>query len=128
MSAGRGAWVLLRFVLFGCAGFVVLFIGSVEFIVWATSRRDQSIGPFASLALAAAGSLMMLYGTGEWGRWAYLLVFLAIPVSFLVVVLLPGAGGDKMSPALVVGASAFAIYAVVRAHYARRSKRKGDGE
>jgi hypothetical protein len=41
--------------------------------------RD-TMSPFVSLPIAFAGAVMMLVGVGEWKRWAYLWVFLSMPI------------------------------------------------
>jgi hypothetical protein len=113
-------WVIVRFVLFGCVGFWVLLFGSAHLISRFISEGDHfAISPFFSVPVVLAGTAMMLYGTGEWGHWGYALVFLSIPVSLLLLVLIPGLGGDKVLPALIAGVAAFATYAGVRAYYAR---------
>ena len=118
-SIGQKVWIALRFVIFGCVGFYVLLFGSVAFIGRVVERTQEFVSPFLSLSLAGLGALMMLYGVGEWGRWAYVLVFLSIPVSLFLLLLIPGSGSSKMLPVIVAAVAAFATHAGVRAYYAR---------
>ena len=66
----RKAWVAVRFVLFGFFGFLVMLLFSVFFIARVFEHDPHFLSPFLSLPLALLGSVMMLYGVGEWGRWA----------------------------------------------------------
>lgn len=65
---------------------------------------------------------MMLYGIGEWGRWAYLLVFFSIPASLWVLSLIPGTDNDKGLPIIVAAVAAYVTLNRIRAYYARRDK------
>jgi hypothetical protein len=91
-----------------------------EFVGGVFYQDRDSITPFLSLPLVFIGLFMMLYGAGEWRRWAYLWVFLSIPISLCLLHLIPGAGNDKGSPVIVSAVAAFGTYAGVRAYYARR--------
>ena len=42
------------------------------------------MNPFLGIPLAFVGGLMILAGTGQWRRWAYLWVFLAVPLAALI--------------------------------------------
>jgi len=92
---------------------------SVVFIDRVFEHGPESLSPFISLPFALVGAAMMLYGTGEWRRWAYLWVFLSIPISFLVLLIIPGSW-PKGSGAIIAGVAAFGTYAGVRSYYARR--------
>ena len=49
-----------------------------------SSPGERWMSPYFALPLAFVGALMMLLGAGEWGRWAYLFVFISTPfVMFL---------------------------------------------
>ena len=74
------------------------------------------------LVIFVLGAVMMLYGVGEWGRWGYLLVFLSIPISILLVCLFTNAG--KGVGVLVPALASVGTYITVRAYYARRKKQE----
>ena len=65
---------------------------------------------------------MMLFGVGEWGRWGYLVVFLSIPVSLLLLFLMPHAGKDV--GVIVPALASVGTYIAVRTYYARRKRRE----
>jgi hypothetical protein len=121
-SIGQGTWVVVRLIVCGCGGLYVMLFNSVAFIARVFGNDSQLISPFLSLPLAFLGAVMMLYGVGEWGHWAYLWIFLSIPISLFLLLVIPGGDSDKGLPVVV---AAVATYAGVRAHYARgvRAKR-----
>ena len=122
-SIKQKLWVAVRFVIFGCVGFYFLLFGSVILIARVMGYAKEFMSPLLSLPLAGVGALMMLYGVGEWRRWAYLLVFLSIPFSLILLLLLtPDGSTDKMSPVIGAAVAAFTTYAGVRAYYARRPR------
>ena len=112
-------WHALRFILFGVPGFCVMLYSAVALFDRFYDRHHQFISPFLSLPLMIIGALLMLYGVGEWRRWAYLWVFLSIPASLCVLFVIPGIG-SKVLPVLVIAVAAFTIHARVRAYNARR--------
>jgi len=120
----RRAWIAARFVLFGFVGFWIMLIFSIEFIVGVFDHAQQVMNPVLSLPFALVGALMMLHGVGEWGRWGYLLVFLSIPISLGLLMLLPGAGNSKELPVLVAAIAAVGTYVGVRGYYERRVRRE----
>ena len=85
------AWVALRFITFGVGGFLIMFGFSLAFIIRVVDpiEGEQTLNPLISLPLVFIGAVMMLFGVGQWRRWAYLWVFLSIPVAFLALALLP---------------------------------------
>ena len=112
-------WLALRFILFGFPGFWVMLYCAMVFFGHFFESNQDFISPFLSLPLSVIGALSMLYGVGEWGRWAYLWVFYSIPASLcLLIWILPGTG-SKLLPVIVVAAAAFAVHAGVRAYYDR---------
>ena len=120
----RKVWTALRFVMFGVFGFVVMFFAFVWLLDRLTSIHGEKgfLAPLGLIALCGLGALMTLYGVGEWGRWGYLLVFLSIPVSLLVLFLFPHAGKDV--GVFVPTLASVGTYIVVRAYYARRKRRE----
>jgi hypothetical protein len=120
----KKAWLPIRFVLFGVLGFLIMMEAwevLMERLTWGR-HDDVALNPFLLIPLSLAGAAMMLFGVGEWGRWWYLLVFLSIPLSLSLLLLIPTAGnytGVFLVPALApVG-----TYAVVRRRYAYRKDR-----
>jgi hypothetical protein len=60
---------------------------------------------------------MVLFGVGEWGRWGYMLVFVSIPVSLLLLLFMPTSGGA----AVVIPTLAAAVtLKAVRRYYANK--------
>jgi len=122
----RKVWIVLRFLLFGCAGFYVMLFGSVAFVARVFDGDEHMIGWLLSLPLAFVGVLMVLYGVGEWRHWGYLLVFLSIPVTFIACafadsLLFPHGGKDHVPLVLLItGLAAFLTLAAVRSFYQRR--------
>jgi hypothetical protein len=111
------AWVALRFVIFGLGGFFLLIFFSIEFMAGVRTHPFAAIIP---LLVALAGALMMLFGVGEWGRWAYLWVFLSIPIAFfLISIVVPGDKG--MTLGLTIAIAASASHSAARAYYRRRT-------
>lgn len=115
-------WIAFRFILFGIGGFMVLLCSSVFLIAQIAGHNSEFISPFFLLPLLLVGAVMMLYGVGEWGRWAYLWVFLSFPISLAISVSIPGASGDKGLPVVVSAVVATGVYAAVRAYYCRKDR------
>jgi hypothetical protein len=114
----RKAWIAFRFIVFGVFGFVVMFVafGALLDRLISIHHEKGYLVPLGLIAVCVLGALMMLFGVGEWGRWGYLFVFLSMPVSMLLLFLVPDAG------VAVPTFSFLGIYIVVRAYYARRKK------
>jgi len=119
-SVGQKAWIAFRFMLFGFVAFWVMLYSTTALTQLVFGRDQHFIAPLLSLPLITIGALLMLYGVGEWRRWAYLWVFFSIPASFCLVVLILPRTGSKVLPVIVIAAAAFAVHARVRAYYARR--------
>ncbi len=117
-------WIAFRFVAFGVFGFVVMFVTFVALIDRVTSIHHEKgwVVPVGLIAVCGLGAVMMLFGVGEWGRWGYLFVFLSIPVSLLLLFLMPHAGKEVgvIMPAL----ASVGTYITVRAYYAHRKRRE----
>ncbi len=110
-------WIAFRFILFGIGGFMAVLCSSVFLIAQMVRHNSEFISPFFLLPLLLVGAVMMLYGAGEWGRWAYLWVFLSFPISLAISVSIPGGSGDKGLPVVVSAVVATGVYAAVRAYY-----------
>ena len=77
----RKIWITIRFVVFGIGGFVALWLSwwSIIFAAF-DSPAERLRSPFLAVPLSLVGAVMMLYGSGQWGRWAYLWVFVSVPL------------------------------------------------
>ena len=91
--------IALRFVVFGVGGFLLMLGAWVSFLDGLTSQRTHSAWPLVFTAIGIVGAVSMLYGVGEWERWAYLGVFLSIPLSMLLW-FVPFYPQDKLAGAL----------------------------
>ena len=115
------AWIAMRFIVFGVGGFVLMFISGIMLVlVLKPQNKTIAMSPLLSLPLAVSGSLMMLYGVGEWGRWAYLWVFLSIPLSFSFLSVLPSAWNSKDLGVLFPAIAATVSYGFIRRFYRQR--------
>lgn len=92
----------------------------------AMAKRVSLVSPFLSLPLAFTGALMMLFGAGEWGRWAYLWVFLSIPAGLGLLIMVLNAG--KELGALLVTGPLLVSYALVRRYYRNQAVRQSDSQ
>jgi hypothetical protein len=90
----------------------------------AMAKRVSFVSPFQSLPLAFTGALMMLFGAGAWGRWAYLWVFLCIPAGLGLLIMLPNAG--KELGVLLVAGPLLVSYPIVRRYYRNLAVRQLD--
>jgi hypothetical protein len=64
------------------------------------------------------GALLMLFGAGEWRRWAYLWVFVSTPIAISSLVRLPPFfGGGKITGMLIFSLPVVISYVVVRGYY-----------
>lgn len=123
-SIGRNVWRGIRFILFGCGGFFAMFFSFVDIFDRLVEQNHtvSLISPFLSLPLLLAGPAMVLYGTGKWGQWGYLWVFLSIPVSIFLISALPAdMGGDGFLLIVIIPLIvALATNAGVQSYYKRR--------
>ena len=87
---------------------------------------------FLGVPIAFVSGLMILAGTGQWRRWAYMWVFLAVPIAALIWgslssflsenPLLDRHGIDPRLGILVFGLPMVLSYVFVRRHYLRHDK------
>ena len=97
-----------------------MMVFSLDFIERVVNhlRGTFATNPLVSALLALIGAAMMLFGSGEWGRWAYLSVFLSIPALFALMTALPQRISDRIgSPAFLVailGLTAWMAYLLSR--------------
>jgi len=106
---------LLRFVFCGLIGLWLMLLTSVSFYL-SLMGENGFLHPLVILPFVVLSSLLLLYGIGEWGRWAYLWIFHAPLPSVLLLGLLPG-GDSKEAAFLVIIASPIVAYFAVKAYY-----------
>ena len=106
--------------MFGVGGFCLLFVA------WALllGHSNEFFWLLGLAPLLVLGAFSMLYGVGEWGRWAYLGVFLSIPLSMLLG-FLPFFPQDKLAAAAAPVLVASITYFLAKLHYCRKSLRIG---
>jgi len=123
-------WMAIRFIVFGIGGFLALWISwlSILFVVMDPHDERFLLSLFVAAPLSFVGALMMLYGGGQWGRWAYLWVFVSVPIVVSPVFLLAEAypALDFLAPK-GPGIVLFALpmvgsYLLVRRYYRLRDK------
>jgi lysylphosphatidylglycerol synthetase-like protein (DUF2156 family) len=73
-------WITVRFILFGMGGFVTVWVSWWSIMFAFDPPAERLLSPFVAIPLSLVGALMMLYGGGQWGRWAYLWVFVSVPL------------------------------------------------
>jgi hypothetical protein len=135
-------WICIRFVVFGLAGFQLMFYGVLCFLQRVFEGRPQfekgtddviiGLSPLLSLPLGLVGTMMVLFGVGELKRWRYSLVFLSMPVSLYASLRLCEYGADRLSQTAGLSQTTMAIvvctvmlvcasgtYTLVRRYYDR---------
>jgi hypothetical protein len=136
-TALQKVWIAVRFIVFGVGGFWLLIYSWIVLVVRLLPGGERMMNPFLALLLPVGGAFMMLFGGGQWGRWAYLWVFLSTPIvvslllllSTLLIPLFPNnfSGSEFLDPKLF-GIFVFAApmpisYAIVKRYYRRRDAR-----
>jgi len=79
-TIARKIWITIRFIVFGIGGFVAVWVSWWSIMFAFFPPGDRWLSPFVAVPLSLVGALMMLYGGGQWGRWAYLWVFVSVPL------------------------------------------------
>ncbi len=74
----------IRFVVLAVPGFLIFTVCCLGLIIELSYGEPFVMDPAMAPILGLVGALMILAGTGQWGRWAYLCVFLSIPITGLV--------------------------------------------
>ena len=107
-------WIVVRFLLFGVGGFLLMLVAWVFFL---DRMNSHSAWPLVFVPMGILGAFSMLYGVGEWGRSVYLGVSLSIPLSMLLgsTVYPLGKLEGAAAPALV----ALVAYVLAKWHYWR---------
>jgi hypothetical protein len=128
ISHWRAVWIAVRFVVFDIGGFLAVFIGGVSLMASFDPYRSEFLRPALAIPLTFVAGLMMMFGGGVGGRWAYLWVVFSTPVVGVTMTAvdrhLPGR--DRYVPlgkflgVVVFGASMVISYFFVRRHYKRQ--------
>jgi hypothetical protein len=123
-------WIAFRLVVFGVGGFLLLWISVIALALEFSPPVEHWMSPYLALLLVFVGALMMLFGAGEWGRWAYLLVFVSTPLVLFLTLTIPWpkwfehSMGSKESFALLFALPFILTYIAVRFYYRRRDARR----
>ena len=121
---------MVRMVLVGIPG-VALYVVGIAALVLGAMPHSEGIWALGGAAAVAVALPMALFGMGAWGRWRYLLAFVALPIVFaaafipLVFVMPQGEKGFKTAALIAFAAASVATYLVmraVRASYRRRAR------
>jgi len=129
----RKIWVAVRFSVFGISGLLLMMIFALDLSeqIIAHNRSITGTMPLVSGVLAITGAAMMLFAVGEWGRWVYLSVFLSIPITFWLMILLPQNITDRLSLpgfAGILAGVAWGTYLLSRRYYRWRTSRASVGK
>ena len=115
-------WIAMRFMIFGLGGLAVLLSSTCAFGLFLSGAKIPTIIPWLSLPLTFAAALMMLFGTGKWGQWFYLLIFLSIPCTLWMLIAASGPGSGKGEVFFVLIVVALGLCALTRGWEAARAK------
>jgi hypothetical protein len=121
-------WTAIRFIVFGVGGFIALWMSWLSLIFAFDPPGQRLFSPFLAVPLALVGALMMLYGGGQWGRWAYLWVFVSVPIVITLLGMLsevyPALDFVFAKPLLLAGIPLPMVvsYLLVRRYYRVRDK------
>lgn len=125
-SFGSRIWIAVRFLLFACGGLVALLFGTVHFVMRVFDHDQHMVTPFLSFPIVCASLFMLLYGTSQWGRWRYLIVFISMPVSFFVPIYLFWLLTDTIVPLpipfIAMGVVGFLAHAAARRYYSKHER------
>ena len=77
-------WIAIRFIILGVGGAIAVMISWLSLLFAFDPPGERLLSPLVAVMLGLVGALMMLYGGGQWGRWAYLWVFLSMPIAVLL--------------------------------------------
>jgi len=125
-GAWKKLWIVERFIMFGVGGFLLLMISWLALVLRFSSPPETIANPFLAFLLALFGALMMLFGVGEWGRWAYLWVFVSTPLMVSLFLVIPWPKwlanlnlGGKETGVLLFALPFVVSYFAVRRYYRR---------
>jgi hypothetical protein len=130
-TAARKVWIAIRFIVFGVGGFLALWISWLSLVLALIAKDPPSerwLSPYEAVPLSLVGALMMLYGGGQWGRWAYLWVFVSVPMVvsplFLLAKAYPALDFIFATPLILVGFPLPMVvsYLLVKRYYSQRDR------
>ena len=124
-----------KFIILGVGGFLIFSFCSLALIVELSYGEPLVMNPFLGVPIAFVSGLMILAGTGQWGRWAYMWIFLSIPIAALIWVSLSPFLSEnqlfdrrwidpRLLGILVFGLPMVLSYVFVRRYYLRPTKNK----
>ena len=135
LDAWKKLWIAVRFIVFEVGGFLLLIINWLALVLRFSFPRETMMNPFLAFLLVFVGALMMLFGVGEWGRWAYLWVFVSTPliVSLFLVIPWPKWRDNLNSGSKETGVLLFALpfvvsYIAVRRYYRHHDAHPADSD
>ena len=135
MKINPKIWIAIRFIVFGVGGFWMMMyfaLVSIDRVVLrgvSPSRVGMwvNLPLWVSVPLMIVGASLMLFAAGELGRWRYISVFLSIPATFLLLVLLPQSITDQVGTAGLTASVAIVpwlVYLLSRRTYRSRGTPK----
>ena len=131
-SVGHSLWIAARFLIFGVGGFVAVYMSWLSLLLMFDTERLLS--PYVGVPLGIIGALFMLFGSGQWGRWLYLWVFLSMPITVLILSVITHNFPNSQfldslwaKPLALIwfGAPMPLSYVLVRRYYRRKEARLG---
>lgn len=107
----------LLFALVAIPGLVLLLGSTVEFCSTISENRsgDPIMTQIFCVVVGVLGIFMMLLGVRKWGCWKYLYVFLSIPISLGMIILLCPSG-NKFTPVVITGVLCCMVLRCVQNH------------
>jgi hypothetical protein len=124
----------IKFVVLAVPGFLIFMGCCLGLIIELSYSEPFVMDPAMAPILGLVSALMILGGTGQWGRWAYLWVFLSIPIVGLVWAMIferenffdPLATYPKLLGVAVFALPMIGSYAFVNRYYSRKALRKSE--
>lgn len=119
----------IKFVVLAIPGFLIFMGCCLGLIIELSYGEPFTMDPALAPILGLVSALMILAGTGQWGRWAYLWVFLSIPIVGLLWAMIfkrdnffdPLATYPKLLGVAVFALPMIGSYAFVSRYYARKA-------
>jgi len=118
----------IKFVALAVPGFLIFMACCLGLIIELSYGEPFVMDPAMAPILGLVSALMILAGTGQWGRWAYLWVFLSIPIVGLLWAMIfkrdnffdPLATYPKLLGVAVFALPMIDSYVLVNRYYARK--------
>jgi hypothetical protein len=119
----------IKFVVLAVPGFLIFMGCCLGLIIELSYGEPFTMDPALAPILGLVSALMILAGTGQWGRWAYLWVFLSIPIVGLLWAMIfkrdnftdPLATYPKLLGVVVFVLPMIGSYVLVSRYYARKA-------